>query len=134
MPFKWVEQTAVFVLVSFLFCGTGLESVYFAIQNRTDGSLLPADGGFFFDFCRGNTPRVARASSLYSCHAGSQTEVSCRLHLLGYGEFRDDAGLDLDAFCERCQRDAFILAVHALQVVLGQREWPQAVGLHVVQA
>jgi hypothetical protein len=47
-----------------------------------------------------------------------------RGNLLGYGEFRDDAGLDVDTFCERGERDAFVVAMHALQILRSQREGP----------
>jgi hypothetical protein len=35
------------------------------------------------------------------------------------GEFRDDAGFNVDASCKRSNRQSFVVTVHALQVFLG---------------
>src|ERR1700733_6785477 len=113
MPFNWVEQTAVFVLVSFLSRGTGLEPVHLAIQ-KSHRPKSPATGQLvFLTFVGAAPPRGAGLRARILATQSLTDRSLCRLHLLDYGEFRDDAGLDLDAFCERRERNAFIFAVHA---------------------
>lgn len=49
------------------------------------------------------------------------------------GEVGDDAVEESDAFLERGDGDAFVVGVHAKDVVLGEREGKQAVSLDVAK-
>ena len=48
-------------------------------------------------------------------------------------EFRDNTRQHINALGEGCERDALIIAMHTLVLLLGQRKRHQSVSLHVVQ-